>query len=511
MDHNSYFRPEWTCGKYNAQKHVAIMFNLIANGEYYFEQESADVVGLILNAGRNGELSISQISKELNISQDSITPFFESLLSVGLLTTKRLSNEDIVEYRKDCAEHRTDIATYIGENTDTYLQCKISSVEQAYARAVADCTGITSVVFELTYRCSESCLHCYNIGATRNDNEKSGRGLLTELSIDDYKGIIDQMCDAGLVTATLTGGDPFAHKDIWGILEYLFQKEIAVNILTNGQQLRGREERLASLYPRNVRLSLYSAESGVHDQITRKRGSWQKTMDVLSVLKTLSVPIAINCILMRPGVKSYFQIKNIGQQLRCPVLFDFAVVDSLEGDVSATHYLRLTPKELELIMMDPDIETDPNNMDVYSNPAPARGLPCLAGSGIFCVMPDGKLIPCVSLHLILGDLKVQSFKSIIQSNNLIKSLHETPESEYIECGTHDYCNCCVFCAGNSHSEHGNPFRSNSNCCFIAKCRYSFFTKIRSGRDVLNGKTVQQCIEGLPDYMIPTMCREYKKG
>ena len=37
MSTDIYYRPEWTCGKYNEEKHVAIMFNLIANGEYFFE------------------------------------------------------------------------------------------------------------------------------------------------------------------------------------------------------------------------------------------------------------------------------------------------------------------------------------------------------------------------------------------------------------------------------------------------------------------------------------------
>lgn len=28
-------------------------------------------------------------------------------------------------------------------------------------------------MFELTYNCSEKCIHCYNEGATRNDHEKA--------------------------------------------------------------------------------------------------------------------------------------------------------------------------------------------------------------------------------------------------------------------------------------------------------------------------------------------------
>ena len=308
-----YYRPEWTCGKYNATKHVAIMFNLLMNGEYFFEQESADVVGLILQAGRNGKVSVSKISETLNISPDSIIPFFDSLVGIGLLTEKYPTENDIAEYRKYCVT-QPNITTYMGDDAENYLQCDISSVEIAYADSIIDCTEISSVIFELTYRCSEKCLHCYNIGATRNDQEKSGRGDFAELTLDDYKRIIDEMCEAGLVTATLTGGDPFAYKDVWGILEYLYQKDIAVTIQTNGQQLIDNIEELARFYPRMVRVSLYAGEPAAHDYITRKNGSWQTTIDVIKALKEVCVPVGINCVLMRAGLKSYLKLKKIGEE-----------------------------------------------------------------------------------------------------------------------------------------------------------------------------------------------------
>lgn len=511
MNEKNYYRPEWTCGKYNASKHVAIMFNLLANSEYFFEEESADVVGMILKAGRNGRVSVAQTSAILNISSESLIPFFSTLIEVGLLVDKYPTPNDIQSYREYCASQPTE-TKYFGENVDIISKCDISTIEQVYGNAVADCTEITNAVFELTYRCSEKCLHCYNIGAIRNDNEKSGRGDLKELNLSDYKKIIDDMCDAGLVTATLTGGDPFANKDAWDILDYLYKKEIAVTIQTNGQQLVNQINRLAKLYPRIVRLSLYAADPEAHDGITRKKGSWQTTIDVIRSLRAVGVSVGINCVLMRPGVKSYLELKKIGERLTSPVLFDCGVIDSIEGDLCATHHLRLTPEELEVVMMDEDIEPKKDNFEMYSNPAPyGHGAPCLAGKGTFCVMPDGNLIPCVSMHMILGNLKTNDFQSVIKDNVKLKELLEAKESDYIECGTHDYCVCCSFCAGNSFSKHGTPFKANENNCYIAKCKYSLMEKHKAGVDVLNGKTLHEYIESLPDYVFSTMHIEYEKG
>lgn len=511
MSTDIYYRPEWTCGKYNATNHVAIMFNLLMNGEYFFENESADVVGIILGSGRNGEVRISNVSKMLNIAEDCIIPFFNQLLEIGLLIDKLPTKNDIYIYRKYCLS-QSNTTKYIGDKLDGFLQCGISSVEQAYADAVADCTKITSVIFELTYRCNEKCLHCYNPGATRNDSEKSTRGTFSELTLNDYKRIIDEMCDAGLVTATLTGGDPFLYNDIWHVIEYLYQKDIAITILTNGQKIVNQIKQLADLYPRSIRLSLYSENPEIHDKITRKVGSWQTSINTITALREMAIPVVINCVIMRPCVKSYMGLKKIAQSLSCAILFDYCVVDSIDGDVCATHNLRLTPEELLCVMMDPDIEPKTKDGEMYSNPAPAtKGAPCLAGRGTFAVMPDGKLIPCVSMHMILGDLKRTSFYKIIKNNIILKKMLEAKECDYIECGSHDYCSHCFFCAGNSFSEHNYPFRANENNCYIAKNRHKLVMLLKSGIDPIGGHSVSEIIESYPDYTFSLMSRKYKKG
>ena len=504
-----YYRPEWTCGKYNTTKHVAIMFNLLMNGEYFFEHESADVVGLILAAGRNGKVSVTKISQALNITPESIIPFFDSLLENGLLTEKCPLEKDVSEYKRHCAAQSNE-TSYMGENAEHYLHCDISSVQEAYDNAVADCTEINSVLFELTYRCSEKCLHCYNIGATRNDKEKSGRADFEELSLRDYKRIIDEMCEAGLVSASLSGGDPFSHKDVWDIMEYLYQKDIAVTILTNGQQVVNQINRLAKLYPKTVRVSLYAANPEMHDGITRKKGSWQISMDVVRNLKATGVPVGISCVLMRPGLKTYLELKSLSKQLSCPLSIDYGVVSSMDGDVCATNHMRLTPEEMELIMMDPDIEMKKDDFEMSANPAPAKkGVPCMAGQRTFCVMPDGKLIPCVSMHLVLGNLKMQDLHSIVTNNPKLHKILEATKSDYIECGTHDYCKCCTFCAGNSYAEHRTPFHANENDCYCAKNKYSLMMKLRDGIDILNGKSIQENLESIPKYVFSPMYREYK--
>lgn len=99
---------------------------------------------------------------------------------------------------------------------------------------------------------------------------------MKELQLEDYKRIIDELYEEGLVKVTLSGGDPFSCSFTWEIIDYLYTKDIAFDLYTNGLRLVDNEERLAKYYPRIVGISVYSAEAQVHDTITRIKGSWKK-------------------------------------------------------------------------------------------------------------------------------------------------------------------------------------------------------------------------------------------
>ena len=81
-----FYRPEWTCGRYNKEKQVAIMYNLIAGYSYFFEGFSANVIGEILKVGKNEDINANSIASVTGISMESLSKFFILLSSNGLLT-----------------------------------------------------------------------------------------------------------------------------------------------------------------------------------------------------------------------------------------------------------------------------------------------------------------------------------------------------------------------------------------------------------------------------------------
>jgi MoaA/NifB/PqqE/SkfB family radical SAM enzyme len=504
MNNDIYYRPPWTCGKYNAKKHVAIVFNSIEQCDYFFEEDAADIIGLILSAGRNGKVSIYDISQKLQIDESSVNNFFSNLVEYGLLSPSLISKEVIEEYRNACKLARTSGKTQgeFGMNEE------FSNAEEAYCEAITDYDTIYSVMFELTYRCNEMCIHCYNPGATRNSREVSRRGELKELSLDDYKQIIDELCSAGLVMASITGGEPFAYLYIWEIIDYLYNKDVAIRIFTNGQLLVGSVPRLAKYYPRDVRISVYSGVDSVHDGITQVKGSLKKTLDVIEQLVGFSTKVVINCPIITRNVQSYTTVKKIGSIYDSEIVFDVTIIDSMDGDICPTKNLRLTPEQLEVVLQDIDISghvslDDPQSLE-WPKQIVSDGAPCKAGVSLFCVKPNGDLIPCNCFPMVLGNMQKQHFKDIIHSSTLLCDWRNTKAFQYIECWTHDYCAYCDYCVGNNFNEHGNPLKAGENNCYMAKNRYSLAQKLKSNfsvnRNIENIKLEERELK-----------RQYRKG
>lgn len=482
---NMYFRPEWTCGRYDKKSHSAIYYNLISGFVYSYIDFSADVIGLILEAGRNGQFSISQIAETTGIAEESLQPFIDELANQGLVTTCRPSTEMRVGYRRYCANWRKGNIQSEQLSTKEKLPVEFATAEMDYTQRAG---GITSAMFELTYRCPEKCVHCYNPGATRNDNEVSHRGDREELTLEDYKRIIDQLYDEGLVKVCLSGGDPFSHKYVWDILDYLYQKEIAVDIFTNGQSITDKIDRLVSFYPRLIGVSIYSGSPEEHDYITRVKGSWQKSMDVVKQVSEYGVPMNLKCCIMRPNVKHYHEVADLCKQYGARPQFEVNVTDSVEGDTCVSKYLRLTPELLEIVLRD-------NNIKLYVGPeAPNFGGQaklmdyngCGSADNTFCITPEGNMIPCCAFHLSFGNLKKNSVEEILQSEELAR-WRNTTLAQYEECGQHDYCAYCNLCPGCNYSEHGDYKKAAENCCYLAKVRFNLAQKMMEGYDPLDKK------------------------
>jgi MoaA/NifB/PqqE/SkfB family radical SAM enzyme len=495
---NTKYRPIWTCGRYNAEKHVALMYNLLAGYSYFFESYSADVIGQVLDVPRSGEVDVKRIASTTGIAEESIEAFFDTLINAGLLTNFVPIAGDIKKMRSQLAEAKRVASITTEKTTKEKLPFDTSSAEQDYYNAVDDGKTVTSVMFELTYNCSEQCIHCYNPGATRNDSEVSHRSDRDELDLNDYKRIIDDLCEHGLVKVCLSGGDPFSKPIVWDIIDYLYQKEIAFDVFTNGQRIVDKVERLANYFPRLVGVSIYSGIAEDHDAITRVKGSWERSMKVVEQLSDLAIPMNLKCCIMQPNLHSYYLVADIAKQYGAEPQFEININDSIDGDL-CSRQLRLTEEQFQVVLRDDNIPyyVGPEAPGFGGQPRPLDVNGCGAGHTTFCITPDGNFQPCCAFPMPFGNLKSHSVKEILTESRLLKEWRTATLQQYEECGKRDYCAYCNLCAGNNYVEHRDFRKPAENNCTMAKIRCDMAHQMMQGYDSLHGQDFVTALKALP--------------
>lgn len=496
-----YFRPRWTCGRYNAEKHVAIMYNLLAGYSFFFESYSADVVGCILEVGRDGEVDVNATARETNIAPESIRAFFADLYDNDLLTNRVCTEEDLLQKRKDLSILKTHNPCNHAQNIDE-LTIARSDSEILYYNAVATSCTITSAMLELTYNCSEKCIHCYNHGATRNDNEISYRNNREELTLEEYKHIIDDLIAHGLVKVCLTGGDPFSNKYAWDIIEYLYSKDIAFDIYTNGQRLIGKTERLANYFPRLVAVSLYSTNATDHDSITRIKGSCEKSMTILRQLSELSVPLNLKCCIMQPNLHSYFSITEFAHQIGAYPQYEIDIRDSNDGDLCARQ-LQLTKEQLSVVLLDTNIAD--NLIDDLSRyktrECRTDRSSCKTGFDEFCITPEGNFQVCAAFPMPFGNLKQLTIDDIYEKSLCLKDWQTSVIGQYDKCGKYEYCKCCKPCAGLNYIEHKDFRKAATKSCKMAKERWVMLKTLEKMEKFPSKSQLYDEIQHLPIHTI----------
>lgn len=486
---DTYYRSEWTCGRFNLEKEIAICYNLIEGMVYLFEDTSAIVVGEILKVGRNNCINFRKVAAQLNIEEQALVPFLEDLARIGIISTKVPTKEFITQYRANLKRYRIQTAqASVWRLQESSVLINHDDVEMKYMER---CGSIFSLMIEMTYNCSEKCIHCYNPGATRNDTEKSGRMTVNPLSLSEYKRVIDEMDAQGLVKVCLTGGDPFSNPLTWDVIEYLWGKEIAIDIFTNGQKLNGQAERLANYYPRTVGISLYSNIESIHDGITRVRGSYKRTMDFIKDCSDLAMPMLLKCCIMKPNVSSYFTVKEVAYKYGMTPQFDLNITDSLDGDICASKYLRLDHEQVEIVLRDSDLPYYiDGTKDLLIEKLPMQNEQmCNAGINSICLTPSGDIQPCCAFPMKCGNIRQSSILAILDSPQL-RQWKSHSITDCNECLTHPYCIFCQLCAGNNYNSTGDYLKPSENNCFLAKERYELSLAMKRGYDPLNGESLQ---------------------
>lgn len=358
-----------------------------------------------------------------------------------------------------------------------------------------------SAFWEVTNRCNEKCVHCFNPGAPHAEEERSKRDT-NELSTAEGLKLILEFHEAGAYRLILSGGEVFLRRDIFELIAYARSLRMQVHIFTNGIILTDEKlQKLAQLYPESVSISIYSATPEVHDSVTRVPGSFRKSVGALERLRRLGIKTTIKAIQMAHTIQGYRNVEGLARSLGARTTVELNMSAGNDGAQGPLSLAVANDRELIALAVTPGspifVGDESNN---YSERRRKPGeVFCSAGQSMLSVSSDGNVYPCVALPLHVGDARKESvsdvwrLSSVGQRRRLDDELQAAGDgsalsrwqdirvADYVECGTHERCGWCTKCPGMGLNETGNALASSTVQCRIAYARMTGAKRLRSGQ------------------------------
>ena len=498
-----YIRPQYTCGAFNSQAQRAVMYNTARGTCYTFDNVSALLVNEVLAGEREKPVDTAHIAAVTDATKEQVEEFCrEQLMPIGLVHDHVWSDAEWQQYRMDCPPC---ISVKGNEPVGDYWETLPQELQ-------------VSLNLELTYACSERCLHCFNEGAARSDLHEEHRLRPDMLTLDDYRRLIDEVVELGIPAVTVTGGDPFSYPHCWDVLEYMHERNLAVNLFTNALALNTSEKvhRVARMGLLQLSVSIYSTDAEVHDQITRRSGSWEQSMKVLRELSAWPVPLNLKTPVFRLNTRTYYGVRKMAYELGGENEVSFTLHPGADGDVSMIEHLQTRPEALRIVLMDTmgkgHVPAD-GKADGYAFGS-VSGFPC-AANGTITVSPSGVVSGCSNIPITFGDLHHASLKEAILSPQRLQMLQADQKQAFMACGGHDYCQYCpVPCYAGEHLEkHADGTFTlkeiQGDTCLTAQIRMELCRQIEQGIDPLGGKSIEECLAAQPVEEVPVFRKKIR--
>lgn len=298
--------------------------------------------------------------------------------------------------------------------------------------------------FELTPMCNLNCKMCYVHLDQGNDREKNL--ITTERWIE----IIDEARKAGMLEATLTGGECLTHPGFKRIYLNLYDHGIQTTILSNGLLMdEHRTEFLRRHPPRAIQITLYGSSEDAYEAVTGHR-VYQQVKGNIERLRDAGLPVMIS---MTPNAYSIDEPEDMIQSaeefgIRNEINFAIltprketgrAKAEASEKMMLALYRARKEYREIRITPPEPcDLPKPNRDCGEHS----AKGLRCGAGRSGFAILHDGRMSACTGLGNAAAVPMKKGFQAAWKDLNEKMMRYPRP----MECDQCAYRKVCLPCA-----------------------------------------------------------------
>lgn len=320
---------------------------------------------------------------------------------------------------------------------------------------------LSAASLELTYRCSERCIHCYV--------DDCGASPEPELSYEEYKDVLHQLKELGCIRLLLTGGEVCLRKDFIDITRYAVSLGFLVDVYTNGISMTDEQfDALCEMKVNSVSFSLYSGDAAVHDAITKVPGSFERTLKRAMMFKCAGVDTYIKTVVIQQNLDSLESLYLLGKRIGVDVKAATSIADTHTGKSAQPYRLDCQQQRMKAIQL---IDRyDPQPIGVGERDLDAHV--CNAGFATISIDPYGGVHPCLAFSTAAGSVRNASLEEIWRHSTLMCQVRAVSfRALSPACATCRYVNDCTVCIGSAYEESNGRFCPNVDTCQWSEAKY----------------------------------------
>lgn len=306
--------------------------------------------------------------------------------------------------------------------------------------------------WNFTRKCNLKCAHCY-INATAQE-------LTDELTTEESKRLIDQICEVSRPLLILSGGEPLLRPDVYEIIRYGASKGLKMGLGSNGSLINDVAARLLKEAGiATVSISLDSHIPEQHDEFRGVAGSWEKAVGAIKALRENGVLVQVNTTVTQQNYNQIDEIMSLAESLGVENFHLFFLVPTGRGAKIAD----ISPAKYESMIKEAFAKAARHKLNVRPSCAPQfmriakdmgldmrqwiRG--CIAGLYYCRVYANGAVTPCPYLPIKLGNVREKSFKEIWFGSDMFKALRDFNALKG-KCGICEYKALCGGCRARAY-------------------------------------------------------------
>ena len=310
---------------------------------------------------------------------------------------------------------------------------------------------LVSFQVEITSRCNERCIHCY---IPHEDK-------LYDIEPALYYDVIKQCCEMGLLSLTISGGEPLINDHFLDYLRYAKGLDLYVILLSNLVNLNN--EIIAELKKpplSSVQVSLYSMKPEIHDSITQLQGSFRQTMESITKLIENDVPLQISCPIMKQNQSCFGDVLMWAKSNKVHIDNNYLLMAKTNHATDNLEH-RLDFDEMAMfinnqIIYDKDYQKRiVENIGAPKNITDGNNSICGACLTTACMVVNGDVYPCAGWKdYIVGNAKSSSLKEIWEYSPKVLYLRGLRQKDFPKCLACEDRGFCVMCmARNANENH----------------------------------------------------------